>query len=353
MTGSSRLGAAIASIRPPSAAHATAAHQRQQQLTKPTGSLGRLELLAEKIAGMQRSDRPSIDRGVVAVFAADHGVAAQGVSAYPQDVTAQMVANFASGGAAVNVLAGALGFDVRIVDVGVASGTRAHRSVVQARLGPGTADMTQGPAMSRDQALESIHVGLDQAENAATADILIVGEMGIGNTTAAAAIGAAMLDQPAEDMVGTGTGVDAAGLSRKTRAVEAALLVNQPDPSDPLDVLAKVGGFEIGAACGALIGAAAQGLPVILDGFIVTAAALLAEWLAPASKAYWIAGHQSAEHAHAALLGALDFEPVLNLGMRLGEGTGALVAASVIQSACRLHNEMATFAEAQVSDRRS
>ncbi len=345
----------VSSIAAPSAPHEEAARRRQNLLTKPTGSLGRLERIAIRLAGIQRTERPSIERGAVLLFAADHGVAARGVSAYPREVTGQMVQNFLDGGAAVNVLSRSHGFDVRVVDVGVVSDIPADPALVSARLGPGTDDLSQGPAMSREQTLHGIEIGIEQAGLAvdAGAEAIVAGEMGIGNSTAAAAVSAAFTGRAPEELVGRGTGVDDAGLERKKQVVRDALSRNRPDPADPLGVAAAVGGFEIVAAAGAMLGAAARSVAIVLDGFIVGAAALLAVRLAPAAGAYFFAGHRSAERGHAVVLEALGLEPILELEMRLGEGSGALVAVGVLRDACRLHAEMATFGEARVSDRGS
>lgn len=346
---------AVSSIVAPSATHEEAAQRRQNVLTKPTGSLGRLERMVIRLAGIQRTERPLIERGAVLLFAADHGVTAQGVSAYPREVTGQMVQNFLNGGAAVNVLGRSHGFDVRVVDVGVAADVPADPALVSARLGPGTDDLGEGPAMSREQAQHGIEIGIEQAGLTLDvgADAIVVGEMGIGSTTAAAAVSAVFTGRAPEELVGRGTGVDDAGLERKKAVVRDALARNRPEPADPLSVAAAVGGFEIVAAAGAMLGAAARGVPIVLDGFIVGAAALLAVRLVPAAGAYFFAGHRSTEPGHAAVLEALGLEPILQLEMRLGEGSGALVAVGVLRDACRLHAEMATFDEARVSDRGS
>ncbi len=323
-----------------------------RELTKPPGSLGRLEELAVRLAGMTGNPVPVVTHKVVFVLAADHGVVRQGVSAYPQAVTAQMVANFLAGGAAINALARAAGARVVVADFGVID-PPAHPDLRVCRLGAGTADFTAGPAMSRDQAVAAIERGVDlvESELGAGLDLVGTGEMGIGNTTAAAAVVSAILEVPPERAVGPGTGLDRAGVSRKARVVAAALRQNRPDPTDPLDVLTKVGGFEIGGLVGVVLGAAARRRPVVLDGYITGAAALLAVRLCPAVRPYLIASHRSAEPGHRLVLRALGLRPLFDLGLRLGEGTGAALAFGVIEAALRAHREMRTFAEAGVSGR--
>lgn len=331
-----------------------AAARRQNELTKPAGSLGRLEELAIQIAGITGSAVPAaLARKAVIVMAADHGVAAQGVSAYPQAVTAQMVANFLAGGAAINVLARAAGARVIVVDMGVASDLPAHADLRSQRIGPGTRDMSREPAMSRAQAEAAIATGISvlEREVGAGLDLVATGDMGIANTTAASAIVAALCGRAAAEVVGRGTGIDDATYARKVRVIEGALALHRPDPTDALDVLAKVGGFEIGGLAGIVIAAAAHRIPVVIDGFISGAAALVAASLAPACIPFLIAAHRSVEIGHRAVLERLGLRPLLDLDLRLGEGTGAALAMPVIDAAMRAHAEMATFAEAKVSDR--
>ncbi len=339
-------------IPPPDRAAIRLARQRQRQLTKPPGSLGRLEELAVRIAGLTANPVPFLDKKVVFVLAADHGVVRQGVSPYPQAVTAQMVANFLAGGAAINALARAAGARVVVADFGVVN-PPAHLELRAYSLGPGTADFTAGPAMTRKQAAAAVERGIAllESELGAGLDLVGTGEMGIGNTTAAAAVVSALLGVPPGRTVGRGTGLDPAGVRHKARVVEAGLRRNRPDPADPLDVLAKVGGFEIGGLVGLILGAAARRKPVVLDGYITGAAALLAVRLCPAVRPYLIASHRSAEPGHRLVLRALKLRPLLDLGMRLGEGTGAALAFLLIDAALRTHREMRTFAEAGVSDR--
>lgn len=326
-----------------------AARRRLDTLTKPRGSLGRLEDLAAWLAGVQAQPLPSVARRAVFVVAADHGVADRGVSAYPSEVTAQMVDNFLAGGAAINVLARLAGAEVIVVDAGVKT-ERPREGVVSRRMGDGTADFAAGPAMTRAQAERCIEAGIELAA-AAEADVIGCGEMGIGNTTAAAAVTAAVLGQPARRVTGRGTGVDERGRRRKVAVIEAALALNKPDGSDPLDVLAKVGGFEIGVLAGIMLGAAARRRAVLVDGFISGAAALIAAGLRPAAREFMLASHLSTEPGHRLALAHLRLEPLLDLRLRLGEGTGAALAMPVLDAACRVLREMATFAEAGVSEK--
>ncbi len=338
-------------IRPPDASAASVARSRQARLTKPPGSLGRLEELAVRIAGITGNPVPVPGPGVAFVMAADHGVASAGVSAYPREVTAAMVRNFLAGGAAVNALAAFAGFRVSVTDCGVASDLGPAPGLRIRKVRPGTDDITRGPAMSREEARLSVEIGIESFEEEFAAGpfgLAAAGEMGIGNTTPAAAIVAALTGRPPREVTGRGTGVDDRGLERKIAAVERALAVNRPDPSDPLDVLAKVGGFEIGAMSGVFLAAAARRVPVLVDGFISAAAALIARGLCPRATEYMIAGHRSPEPGQAAALGLLGLVPVLDLGMRLGEGTGAVLAAAVCRAACEVHARMATFEEAGV-----
>lgn len=324
---------------------------RVDQLTKPLGSLGRLEELAVDLAGMRASLTLSVEKKLVVTMAADHGVAEEGVSAYPSAVTAQMVLNFLRGGAAVNVFARQMGARVMVVDMGVASECPDHPNLVKRRIGPGTKNFFKEPAMTRDQAVQAVETGAAIAEEAwrSGVGLLALGEMGIGNTTSASAVVSVLSGAPVAEVVGRGTGVSDAVLALKLRVIEQSLARLQPRADDPWDVLSKVGGFEIGGLAGVAIGAAAHRVPVVVDGFIATAAALLAVSLSPSVKSYCFAGHQSVERGHRIALGALGLRPLLDLSMRLGEGTGAVLAMSVIESAVRMANEMATFDSAGVS----
>ncbi|MDE3027466.1 MAG: nicotinate-nucleotide--dimethylbenzimidazole phosphoribosyltransferase [Paracoccaceae bacterium] len=310
---------------------AEAAQARQGQLTKPPGSLGRLEELSIFMAGWRGTDRPRITRAQAVVFAGNHGICAQGVNPYPQEVTAQMVGNFAAGGAAINQLCRANG---------------AELSVIALDLDRPTGDFTQGPAMTEAEVLDAMARGAAAVDT--SADVLILGEMGIGNSTIAAALTRALFGGHANDWVGPGTGSDANGLSLKARVIEAGMVKHKASLSDPLEVLAAFGGREQAAICGAVLAARAARIPVILDGFICTAAAAVLYPLG-GTLDHCIVGHASAEPGHRRLLAAIGKEPVLDLGMRLGEGSGAAVALGVLRSALEMHNGMATFAEAGVS----
>ena len=346
-----RLQDAIARVQPLDQAAQVEVRRRQDQLTKPPGSLGRLERLATQIAGITANARPRLARKVVIVAAGDHGVSAEGVSAYPSEVTGQMVRNFASGGAAINVLARCAGARVVVVDVGVAEALPSELPIVHRKVARGTANMALGPAMTRAQALQAIAVGLDvvEAEYARAVEVICLGEMGIGNTTAASAIVAGVTGSAVADVTGRGTGIDDATWQHKVAVIDRALRVNRPDRYDHLDVLAKVGGLEIAALVGVIIGGAARRLPVIVDGFITTAAALVATRLCPPARSYLIAAHRSVERGHAIALEHLELEPLLTLDMRLGEGTGAALALPIVDAALALLDEMATFEDAGVS----
>jgi nicotinate-nucleotide--dimethylbenzimidazole phosphoribosyltransferase len=329
----------------------TAAVAELDRKTKPRRSLGRLEDLAAQIAAIRGSLRPEPLHAAIVVAAADHGIAAEGVSAYPQEVTRQMVANFASGGAAVCVLARAARAELIVVDAGVAEPFD-HADVRSVRIGPGTANATEGPAMARDQAVASIVAGAALASELADAGITAigVGEMGIGNTTSAAALAAGLLGCDPGELCGPGTGLDADGVARKAAVVVRMLERNAPDPADPLGVLAAVGGFEIGVLVGVALGAAARRAVVVLDGFITGAAALVAVRLAPALQGFLVASHRSAEPGHRVVLEALGLAPLLELDLRLGEGSGAALALPILAAARDVLVDMATFADAGVTD---
>jgi nicotinate-nucleotide--dimethylbenzimidazole phosphoribosyltransferase len=333
----------------PDTAAASEAQRHLDALTKPPGSLGRLEEIAVRLVALT-GRAPRVSAPVIFTFAGDHGVVAEGVSAYPQSVTAQMVENLLRGGAAVNVLARQAGARVVVADFGVATLPGATDGLVVRRIGAGTANMARGPAMSRRQALEAIEAGATLATEAiaAGADLLGTGEMGIGNTTAASAITAALTGAPAEMVTGHGTGVDQAGWARKVEVVRRALEVNAPDPADGFDVLTKLGGFEIAGLVGVTLAGAAYRIPVVLDGFIAGAAALLAVALAPAARHALFAAHRSAEPGHALALQHLGLEPYLALDMRLGEGTGAALFVPLARAAAAIYSEMATFKSAGV-----
>lgn len=330
-----------------------AARARQDTLTKPQGSLGRLEELSIQLAGIYAQPIPSIKEKAVIVMAGDHGVVAEGVSAFPQEVTPQMVLNFLNGGAAINVLARRAGARVVVVDMGVAAELPTHPLLHQRKIAPGTGNIAVGPAMTRIQAEAAIQTGIEivEAEIERGLDVVATGEMGIGNTTPSAAIAAAFTGLPPAQIAGRGTGLDDAGLKRKIAVIERALAVNQPNPQDGLDVLAKVGGFEIGGLAGVMIGAAAHRKPVVVDGFISTAAAMIAVSLCPQVKPYLIAAHRSQENGHGLMLDWLGLKPLLDFDLRLGEGSGAALALPILEASLAILREMATFGEAGVSEK--
>lgn len=330
----------------------TFAKAKLDSLTKPAGSLGRLEEIAAKIVCIREEERPSCANKAVYVFAADHGVTEEGISAYPKAVTQQMVRNFLANGAAINVLARCAGAEVIVVDVGVDADFDSHPSLVDKKIRRGTRNMAIGPAMTESEMGAAIGVGRTLAQQARiqNRDLIAVGEMGIGNTTAAAAITAALSGKPVAEVTGSGTGVSPQALIHKRQIIERTLSVNSIDKnSSPPDVLRKVGGLEIAAMAGMVLEASEQRIPVVIDGFISTAAAALAYAVEPKVKDFLFAGHVSEEAGHRVLLGYIGLEPILNLAMRLGEGTGAVLAMMVIEAAVSMFNEMATFSSAGVS----
>ncbi len=343
----------IPPIPPFNQAAAGQAFERQQQLTKPTGALGRLESLSVQLAGMTGKARPRFQQKGIIIMAADHGVTLEGVSAYPAEVTPQMVLNFLYGGAAINVLARQANARVTIVDMGVAFDFNNPPGLVSRKIARGTQNMCKGPAMTRSQAEQAIQAGIEivLAEIDGGLDLVATGEMGIGNTTASSAITAVLTGQPVANVTGRGTGLDDAGLAHKITVIEQAIAANQPDPNDPLDVLTKLGGFEIAGLVGVVLGAASRRVPVVVDGFISGAAALVAALLAPNAKDYLVASHQSQEIGHKAIWNKLELQPLLILDLRLGEGSGAALAFHLVEAAVRTLDEMATFAEAGVSDK--
>ena len=329
------------------------ARARQDTLTKPQGSLGRLEELSIQMAGIQGKPIPQIRYKAVITMAGDHGVVSEGVGNWPQDVTAQMVANFLHGGAGINVIARQAGARVVVVDMGVASKLKANLQLLDRKVAPGTQNIAAGPAMTREQAIKAIETGIEivTGEMSRGLDIVGTGDMGIGNTTPSAAICAVITGKTAAEVTGRGTGIDDKQLAHKIEVVNKALSVNHPDAKQPLEVLAKVGGFEIGGLAGVMLGAAANRIPVVIDGFISGAAALIATSLAPRVKDYLIAAHVSAEAGHRLMLKHLGLKPLLDLEMRLGEGTGAALGIFLSETAARILAEMATFTEAEVSEK--
>jgi nicotinate-nucleotide--dimethylbenzimidazole phosphoribosyltransferase len=331
------------------------AQARQNRLTKPPGSLGRLEEMSIQLAGMKADPMPEVSRKAVIVMAADHGVALEGVSAFPVEVTKQMVLNFLHGGAAINVLARQAGAATHIVDIGVASDfDPSLPGLWRRKIAYGTRNMAKEPAMTSAQAEQALACGMEVLAEIAEKglDVIATGDMGIGNTTSSAAIVAVMAGLPVDKVTGRGTGLDDAGLLRKIQVIQQAIAVNQPDPNDPMDVLCKVGGLEIAGLAGVMIAAAARRIPVAVDGFISTAAAMIGVGLVPDVRHYLFGAHRSVEIGHQVMHRYLGLTPLLNLNLRLGEGTGAVLAFHLLEAACRLLREMATFDEAGVSDKK-
>ncbi|CAI8750993.1 Nicotinate-nucleotide--dimethylbenzimidazole phosphoribosyltransferase [Pseudomonas sp. IT-P171] len=329
------------------------AQARQQQLTKPAGSLGRLESVAVQLAGLQGQVKPSLDQLWIAIFAGDHGVVAEGVSAFPQEVTGQMLHNFVSGGAAISVLARQLGASLEVVDLGTVTPSLNLPGVRHLNIGAGTANFVEGPAMTQAQGALALQAGRDSVQRASAAgtQLFIGGEMGIGNTTAASALACALLDCPVLHLTGPGTGLSAAGVSLKAQVIERALALHRAQRDDALQTLFSLGGFEIGALVGAYLACAQEGIAVLVDGFICSVAALVAVRLNPDCRPWLLFGHRGAEPGHRHVLETLNAEPLLDLGLRLGEGSGAALAVPLLRLACDLHGQMATFAEAAVADR--
>lgn len=340
-------------IQPLDASLHVKAQARLDRLTKPLGSLGRLEELAASYVAITGELKPNVPRGVVFTFAADHGVALEGVSAYPREVTPQMVLNFLRGGAGVNVLAKHVGVGVRVVDIGVDYEFGTVPGLLDRKIMRGTRNLAVEPAMTRSQAEQAVMVGAELALEAVREDVGLIGtgEMGIGNTTPSAAITSVMTGRPAAEVTGRGTGIDESGRLRKAALIEQAIHLHRPDPADPLDVLAKVGGLEIGGLAGLILGSAAARVPVVLDGFIAGAAAVIAVGLQPLCRDYLIASHRSVEHGHRVVLDHLGLKPLLDLDLRLGEGTGACLGMDLVGAAIKIYSEMATFDEAGVSDK--
>lgn len=348
----SLLQATIDRIRPLDQRAMARARARQDTLTKPRGSLGRLEDLSVQVAGITGQLSPQIEHKAVIVLAGDHGIAREGVSAYPPEVTPQMVLNFLRGGAAINVLSRLVGARVVVVDVGVAYDFEPEAGLMSCKVAYGTQNMARGPAMSLEEAVQSIEAGIQVVEGELDKglDLVATGEMGIGNTTPSSAITASITGMPVRDVTGRGTGLNEKQLAAKVATLERALDLNRPDAQDPLDVLSKVGGLEIGGIAGVILGAAAHRVPVVLDGFISGAGSLIAAGLHPEVAGYMIAAHNSVEIGHQAILSHLGIEPLFDLNMRLGEGTGAALAMNMVEAAVRILNEMATFADAGVTE---
>ena len=348
-----KMNHTLAEIKPVDKEAMAEARKRQDDLTKPQGSLGQLESLSIQIAGIKGNPRPRITHKVIFTLAGDHGVTKEGVSAYPSEVTPQMVYNFLRGGAAINVLARSVGARVVIADLGVASILERHPDLRDRKVAMGTQNMAKGPAMTREEAIRSIEAGMELVEEELSkgVDILGTGDMGIGNTTASSAITAALTGADVAAVTGRGTGVDDKGWEKKVKVIQKALELNRPDPKDPIDVLSKVGGFEIGGIAGVILAGARYRIPVVLDGFISGAAALIAASISPQVKPFLIASHQSVEEGHRIILDRLGVKPLLNLGLRLGEGTGAALGISLVEASLKILDEMATFSEAGVSEK--
>ena len=346
------LDEVIQKIRPVDQVCLQRAQARLDRLTKPVRSLGRLEELATLYAAITGEERPKLPRSAIFTFAADHGVTEEGISAYPRAVTAQMVRNFLRGGAGVNVLASHVGTVVRVVDIGVAHEFGPLPGLISRKVAYGTKNLSREPAMTREEAIQALEVGVNLADDASREGfgLLGTGDMGIGNTTASAAITAVVTRQPVTEVTGRGTGIDDTRYARKIRVIEQALERHRPDSRDPLDVLARIGGLEIAGLAGLILGAVACRIPVLLDGFITAAAALIAVGLQPLCREYLIASHLSVECGHRAVVDRLGLKPLLDLDLRLGEGTGACLGIGLVQAGIKILTQMATFDEAGVSE---
>ncbi len=347
-----KLEETIQAIEPINTQLMEKAQKRLDNLTKPRGSLGRLESLAKKVVGITTKENPPLEKKVIFTMAGDHGVAEEGVSAFPQKVTPQMVYNFLNGGAAINVLARGVGAKVIIVDMGVAASLQPHPNLLIKKIGYGTKNIARGPAMTEEEAVEAITVGIMLFEdelNRNGIDIMGTGDMGIGNTTPSSAIVACLTGAKVKDVTGRGTGIGDAELQNKIRVIETSLEVNRPNPQDPLDVLSKVGGYEIGGLAGCILAAARHKVPIVIDGFISTASALIAASLAPLVKERIFAAHKSVEEGHKIALDYLNQSPLFDLNMRLGEGTGAALGMNLLDLSVKILTEMATFEGAGVS----
>jgi len=349
-----RLQETIAKIKKPDLGLMKQVQARLDSLTKPRGSLGRLEELAKQIVSITANLSPRIEKKAIIIMTADHGVVEESISAYPREVTPQMVYNFLNGGAAINVLARHIGAEVLIVDVGVAVDFQEHQSLMLEKIDYGTKNMVKGPAMTDEQAVKSLEVGIEAAEKLIKKgyDIIATGDMGIGNTTASSAIAAVICRTDVESVTGYGTGIDDRCLENKINVIKKAISVNKPDAADGIDVLSKVGGFEIGGIAGIILGCASGRTPVVIDGFISGAGALIAAAISPDSTNYMIASHCSSEKGHRIVLDRLGLKPLFDFDMRLGEGTGAAIGISIIEASVKILNEMATFSQAGVSEKK-
>ena len=329
------------------------AQERLDNLTKPQGSLGRLEELAKVIVGITRSENPCLKNKVIFTFAADHGVTDEKISAFPKEVTPQMVYNFVNGGAGINVLARHVGAKVVVADMGLAIDLESSPELIIKKINYGTKNMAKGSAMTKEEAIKSIEAGIEifEKELKSGIDIVGTGDMGIGNTTASSAIASVFTGSPVEEVVGRGTGINDDILKNKIGVIKKSISLNKPDSKDAIDVLSKVGGFEIGGLAGVIIAAASKRIPVVIDGFISGAAALIAYHLQPKVKDYMIAAHCSVEKGHKIILNYIGLKPILDLNLRLGEGTGAALAMNIIDAGIKILNEMATFKGAGVTEK--
>lgn len=348
-----RLQETIAKIKKPDSSLMKQVQAKLDSLTKPRGSLGKLEELAKQIVSITANLSPRIEKKAIIIMAADHGVVEESISAYPREVTPQMVYNFLNGGAAINVLARHIRAEVLIVDVGVAADFQEHQSLMLEKIDYGTKNMVKGPAMTDEQAMKSLEVGIEAAEKLIKKgyDIIATGDMGIGNTTASSAIAAIICRTDVEFVTGYGTGIDDRCLENKINVIKKAISVNKPDAADGIDVLSKVGGFEIGGIAGIILGCASGRTPVVIDGFISGAGALIAAAISPDSTNYMIASHCSAEKGHRIVLDRLGLKPLFDFDMRLGEGTGAAIGINIVEASVKILSEMATFDQAGVSEK--
>lgn len=346
------LNSTVKNIKPVNKEWFVAAQRHLDNLTKPQGSLGRLEEFAKQLIAITENNSPLLDKKVIFTFVGDHGVTEEGVSAYPKEVTPQMVLNFLRGGAGINVLARHAGADVVVVDIGVDYDFGEIEELIKMKVMRGTMNFTKGPAMSKEDANRCLETGIELANGYIKKGYRIfgTGDMGIGNTTPSSAIAAVLTGSPVPEVTGKGTGISDESLKRKIKVIEAGILLNKPNPEDAMDVLSKVGGAEIGGIAGLILGAASNGIPVVIDGFISTAGALIAYSLEPKVKDYMFAAHNSVEKGHKAMLDRIGLTPILDLGLRLGEGTGAALAMLMIEAGLKIYKEMASFSEAGVSD---
>ncbi|MDD5622901.1 MAG: nicotinate-nucleotide--dimethylbenzimidazole phosphoribosyltransferase [Actinomycetota bacterium] len=348
-----KLKNTVRKIKLPDPALLELAQARLDNLTKPQGSLGRFEELAKQVVSITGSLSPVINKKAVLVIAGDHGVAEEGISAYPQKVTMQMVLNFLKGGAAINVLARHINAEVQVVDLGVAAEFKPNPKLLDKKVARGTNNIVNGSAMNREQAIRALEAGIEAAERMIENgyNIIATGDMGIGNTTVSSAIASVICKVKVEEVTGTGTGIDQEGFKRKIEIIKTAIQVNNPDPCNGIDVLAKVGGFEIGGIAGVVLGCAAHRIPVVIDGFISSVGALIANTIEPKSSHYVIASHSSVEKGHRVILDYLGLKPLFDFDMRLGEGTGAAIGINITEAAVKILNEMATFNSAGVSEK--